>query len=195
MGYQAVFLFCAIVLAQLDPTSGAPLSGGSVPQSGQSELVKLPRSFGVNQRVIADHGTEIYRLGEWKAVCPTRRAKPDVTLMEKVLFEERRGLSYVVRTVSGERDFSLACRLCGAVTNLGDSHIRFRGAAADNEPWMDVSLHDPVFDGGIAGRNLGRGRARVCLDGNEAPGVVRIRPPEDDAARVDQRLHVGSVRL
>jgi hypothetical protein len=111
VGYQAVFLFCAIVLAQLDPTSGAPLSGGSVPQSGQSELVKLPRSFGVNQRVIADHGTEIYRLGEWKAVCPTRRAKPDVTLMEKVLFEERRGLSYVVRTVSGERDFSLACRL------------------------------------------------------------------------------------
>ena len=111
VGYQSAILFGAIVLAQLDPTSGVPLSSGNAPQSGQSEVVRLPRSFGMSQRVIAEHGTEIYKLGEWKAVCPTHHAKPTVVLMDKVIFEERRDLSYVVRAVSGERDFPLSCRL------------------------------------------------------------------------------------
>ena len=61
--------------------------------------------------MIAQHGTEIYKLGEWKAVCPVHHAKPTVALMDNVVFEERRDLSYVVRTVSGEREFTLSCRL------------------------------------------------------------------------------------
>jgi hypothetical protein len=99
----------ALVLAQLDPISGSALSSGAAPSGGQSVLVRLPRSFGLSQRVIAQHGTEIYKLGQWKAVCRSRGAKPKVALVDNVLFEERRGLSYIVRTVSGERDFPLAC--------------------------------------------------------------------------------------
>jgi len=111
VGIQAALLFGTLFLAQLAPMSGTPLSGQNVPQDGRSELVKLPRSFGVSQLMVAEHGTEIYKLGEWKAVCPVHRGKPTAVVMDNVIFEERRGLSNAVRMTSGERTFPLACRV------------------------------------------------------------------------------------
>jgi hypothetical protein len=98
-------------LAQLDPTTGSALPRGTVPSAGEAVLVTLPASFGIRQRVVAHHGTEIYKLAEWSAACTTHEAKPMLAYVEAVTAVERRDLVYVMHTMSGPREFPLECRL------------------------------------------------------------------------------------
>jgi hypothetical protein len=100
------------LLAQLSPTVGEPLSGGATQTSGETVLVKLPSSFGMYQRVVAHHGTEIYALQEWKTICPIPHVKkPHVEYVDGVLSVERTGLQYDMRTISDEREFALGCHM------------------------------------------------------------------------------------
>jgi len=103
----------AAALAQLSPTVGSPLPGSTAPGSRdrRASLVRLPASLGMRQRVLALHGTEIYKLPVWSATCPVRGTKAKPQRVYAVIGSERRGVTYVVHTSEGPRDFPLSCRL------------------------------------------------------------------------------------